>query len=470
MTHRRAFLKTLGATALVAAARPLTSLRAQRDDPWHAVPEILARIKAPTFAARDFDVTTFGAVGDAAKDNTGAFREAIAACARAGGGRLVVPKGTFLTGAIELKSHVNLHVAEGATIRFSRDTSKYPVVFTRWEGIELMNFSPFVYAFEQTDIAITGSGTIDGNADCAHWWPWKGRTNCGWKDGDVNQEADRNTLFAMAERNVPVADRVFGPGHYLRPMFIQPYRCTNVLIDGVTLRNAPMWQLHPVLCTNVIVRGVQIHAPDGPEGPNTDGCDPESCRDVLIEDCYFDTGDDCIAVNSGRNADGRRVHVPSENIVIRNCRMKNGHGGITMGSQCSGGIRNVFAERCTLDSPQLDVAVRLKNNALRGGTIENIHVRHLTIGQVAKAALQIDFYYEEGPDGPYTPVARNITLAHITMRRAERVLELRGFANAPIRDVSLTDCEFGGVAQPNLVEHVEGLTLRNVTINGKVAS
>jgi hypothetical protein len=158
------------------------------------------------------------------------------------------------------------------------------------------------------------------------------------------------------------------------------------------------------------------------------------------------------------------------NIVIRNCRMKNGHGGITMGSQCSGGIRNVFAERCTLDSPQLDVAVRLKNNALRGGTIENIHVRNLTIGQVAKAALQIDFYYEEGPNGPYTPVARNITLEHITMRRAERVLDLRGFANAPIRDVSLTDCDFGGVAQPNLVEHVEGLTLRNVTINGKVTS
>jgi polygalacturonase len=231
-----------------------------------------------------------------------------------------------------------------------------------------------------------------------------------------------------------------------------------------------MWQIHPVLCTNVTVRGVQIHAPDGAEGPNTDGCDPESCRDVLIENCYFDTGDDCIAVNSGRNADGRRLNIPSENIVIRNCRMKNGHGGITMGSQCSGGIRNVFAERCTLDSPQLDFAVRLKNNALRGGTIEHIYVRDLTIGQVAKAALQIDFYYEEGPNGPFTPVARNIGLERISMRHAERVLDLRGFANAPIRNVMLADCDFGGVSHPNVVEHVEGLTLRNVKINGKVTS
>ena len=471
MIDRRAFLKALGAGAGATALGSLPRLHAQAArDPWSQVPEILARIKPPVFPVRDFDITAFGAAGDNTKDNTAAFRDAIAACTRAGGGRVVVPRGDFVTGAIELKSGVNLHVTDGATVRFSRDTGRYPIVFTRWEGIEVMNYSPFIYAFEQTNVALTGTGTIDGGADCTHWWPWKGRTNCGWKEGDVNQDADRNALFDMAERNVPVQDRVFGPGHYLRPMFIQPYRCTNVLIEGVTLRNSPMWQIHPVLCTNVTVKGVQIHAPDGPEGPNTDGCDPESCRDVLIEDCYFDTGDDCIAVNSGRNADGRRINVPSENIVIRNCRMKNGHGGITMGSQCSGGIRNVFAENCRLDSPQLDFAVRLKNNALRGGTIENIYVRNLTIGRVAKAALQIDFYYEEGPNGRFTPVARNIVLEKITMQRAERVLDLRGFANAPIRNVSLRDCDFGGVAKPNVVEHVEGLSLTNVTINGKLAS
>ena len=477
MTDRRTFMRALAAGAIVSTYRPSAWLRAQTrpggpggEDPWRRLPEILARIKAPTFAARDFPVTSFGAVGDNATDNTDAFKNAIAACVRAGGGRVVVPAGAFITGAIELKSGVNLHVASGATIRFTREISRYPVVFTRWEGMELMNFSPFIYAFEQTNIGITGDGTIDGNADCAHWWPWKGRTNCGWKEGDVNQDRDRNALFDMAERGVPVKDRVFGPGHYLRPQFIQPYRCTNVLIEGVKLRNAPMWQLHPVLCTNVTVKGVHIQAPDGPEGPNTDGCDPESCKDVLITDCYFDCGDDCIAIKAGRNADGRRVKVPSENIVIQKCRMKNGHGGITVGSEASAGVRNVYAEDCQLDSPKLDIAVRLKNNAMRGSLIENIFVRNLEIGQVAQAALTVDFYYEEGPKGAFTPIVRNVVLENVRAKKAQYALHLRGFANAPITNISLVDCEFGGVAKPNVIEHVEGLSLRNVRVNGKVVT
>jgi polygalacturonase len=467
MATRREFIKTLAAGAAAYAAVPARRLHGQRPAPWDEVPRILARIKPPVFPARDFDVTKYGAVGNNLKDNTDAFRDAIAACSRAGGGRVVVPKGEFLTGAIRLQSLVNLHVSDGATIRFTRDINRYPIVFSRWEGVELMNFSPFLYAFEQNNIAITGAGTIDGNADCAHWWPWKGRTECGWKPGDVNQDADRKTLFDMGERNVPVKDRVFGPGHYLRPNFIQPYRCTNVLIEGVRLLNSPMWQVHPVLCSNVTVRDLRIERPAGPEGPNTDGCDPESCRDVLITNCSFDTGDDCIAINSGRNGDGRRVNVPAENIVVQDCRMKSGHGGITMGSQCTGGIRNVFAQNCQLDSPQLDIAVRLKNNAVRGGTIENIYVRNLRIGQVRQAALTIDFYYEEGPKGKFTPVARNIVLERITMRHAERALNLRGYANAPIRGVTLVDCDFGDVAKPNIVEHVEGLSMRNVRMNGK---
>jgi polygalacturonase len=458
MTDRRTFLKTIAAGAAVSAWRPAAWLEAQRDDPWAALPGILSRIVPPVFPARDFTVTDFGAVGDNTKDNTGAFRAAIAACTRAGGGRVVVPKGEFLTGAIELKSGVNLHLDDEATIRFSRDTALYPLVFTRWEGVELMNFSPFIYAFEQTNIAVTGAGTIDGNASAAHWWPWKART----------RDVDRQDLFAMAERGVPVHERVFGPGHYLRPQFIQPYRCTNVLIEGVRLRNSPMWQVHPALCTNVTVRGLHIQVPA--DAPNTDGCDPESCRDVLIEDCFFDTGDDCIAIKAGRNADGRRVTVPTENVVIRRCHMKNGHGGITIGSEASAGVRNVFAEDCQLDSPQLDVAVRIKNNAMRGNTIEHVFARRLTIGQVAHAALAVDFFYEEADKGPFTPTVRHIVLEQVTTKKANYALHLRGFANAPIRDVALVDCEFSGVAKPNLVEHVEGLAMRNVRINGKVVS
>ena len=466
MTTRRDFLKTLAVGTVAAAHRPPVSLRAQDGgSAWNEVPRILSHIKAPTFPARAFDITTFGASGNNATDNTDAFRQAVAACVRAGGGRVVVPAGEFVTGAIELKSRVDLHLEPGSTIRFTRDTGRYPLVFTRWEGMELMNFSPFIYAFEQDGIAITGSGTIDGNADCDHWWPWKGRSNCGWKPGGANQDADRNRLIAMVERGVPVAERVFGPGHYLRPMFIQPYRCTNVLIEGVRLVNSPMWQVHPVLCTNVIVKDLSLTS----DGPNTDGCDPESCRDVLIANCTFDTGDDCIAIKAGRNADGRRVKVPSENIVIQKCHMKDGHGGITIGSEASAGVRNVFAEACQLDSPRLDVAVRIKNNAVRGSLIENIFARNLEVGQVAQAALAIDFYYEEGDKGPFTPIVRNVVIEKMRMQKAEYALYLRGFRNAPVRDISLLDCDFGSVAKPNLVENVEGLSLRNVRINGRVA-
>ncbi len=465
MTNRRDFLKALAAGAALAGSPSRAWLRAQRaSDPWDELPRILARIKPPTIPRRDFDVMSFGAVGDNVTDNTDAFHAAIAACSRAGGGRVVVPPGAFLAGAIEVKSRVNLHLASGSTIRFTRDSNKYPVVFSRWEGMELMNFSPLIYAFEQENVAITGTGTIDGNASCEHWWPWKGRTNCGWTSGSVNQDADRSALIGMVEKGVPVRDRVFGPGHYLRPQFIQPYRCTNVLIEGVTLLNAPMWQVHPVLCSNVTIKDLSIHS----NGPNTDGCDPESCRDVLITNCSFDTGDDCIAIKSGRNADGRRVKVPSENIVIQQCRMTNGHGAITVGSEISAGVRNVFAEDCRVDSPLLDFAVRVKNNATRGGLIENIFVRNLEVGQVAKAALAVDFYYEEADKGGFTPIVRNVVIEKMKMKKAEYALYLRGFPNAPIRNVSLVDCDFEGVAKPNLLEHADGVSLRNVRINGRV--
>ena len=168
-----------------------------------------------------------------------------------------------------------------------------------------------------------------------------------------------------------------------------------MLIEGVTIVNSPMWEIHPVLCQNVTVRDVSI----GSHGPNNDGCDPESCRDVLIEGCMFDTGDDCIAIKSGRNDDGRRVNVPSENVIIRNCTMKDGHGGVVIGSEISGGVRNVFAEHCRMDSPHLDRALRLKNNAVRGGVVEDIYMRDVTVGQVAEAVLTIDFFYEEGDSG-----------------------------------------------------------------------
>lgn len=437
-------------------------------DPWRRAAEIARTVRAPRFPARTFDITRHGAKGDGTTLDTAAVADAIAACAAAGGGRVVVPAGTFLTGAVHLKSNVELHLAAGATLLFSTDPAHYPMVFTRWEGVELINYSPLVYAYKAKNIAITGAGTLDGQGSARHWWswkgPWGGTIEYGWREGMPDQRKSRAVLFQMAEDRVPVEKRVFGDGHYLRPPFIQPYLCENVLIEGVRIRRSPFWNVHPVLCRNVILRGLDIFG----HGPNNDGTDPESVDRMLIEDCSFDTGDDCIAVNSGRNEDGRRLGVPSQNILIRNCRMRQGHGGITVGSQISGGARWVFAENCRLDSPDLWYAIRFKNNALRGGLLENFHYRDITVGQVGRAAIACDFNYEEGANGRFKPVLRNINIQRLRAASATRVLDSQGLPGAPVTDIALRDCSFDGVSQPSVIRHTERVTLANVRVNGRI--
>jgi len=350
------------------------------------------------------------------------------------------------------------------TLKFTQDTSRYlPLVYSRWEGVELMNYSACIYADGQENISLTGAGTIDGNADCDHWWPWKGRTNCGWREGMVNQEKARNRLFEMGATDVAVDQRRFGEGSYLRPSLVQFCHSKNILIEGVTMKNSPMFEINPVLCTNVTVRGIKIVS----HGPNNDGCDPDSCTDVLIENCSFDTGDDCIAIKAGRNHDGRRVGSPTQNVVIRGCEMKDGHGGLTIGSEMSGNVRNVFIENCKLSSPNLNQALRFKTNATRGGTIEHILFRNINIGEVSDAVLQIDFTYEEGEGGPERPVVRDIDIRNVTCQRSKYALQLRGFASAPIRDIRMQNCTFNNIEKQNILDHVNGLKISNVKINGK---
>jgi unsaturated rhamnogalacturonyl hydrolase len=251
----------------------------------------------------------------------------------------------------------------------------------------------------------------------------------------------------MGEENVPVEQRQFGAGDDLRPDFIQFNHCRNVLIAGVRIRRSPMWEIHPVLCTNVTVRGVNIVS----HGANNDGCDPESCRDVLIEDCWFDTGDDCIAIKSGRNNDGRRVGVPSANIIIRGCTMRDGHAGTAIGSEISGSCSNVFVEDCEMSSPELVCALRLKSNAARGGVLQNIFMRNVNVGRVKDSVLQIDFLYDEGARGAYAPVARNVVLENITVAQTPRVLNVRGFPAASISGVRIFHSTFKQVEQPDTV-------------------
>lgn len=432
---------------------------------WDTMAEILSEIVAPVFPDAVFDVTEFGAVGDGETLSTEAINSAIIACSEAGGGMVLVPEGEYLTGAIHLKSNVNLHVSEGAILKFSRNPEDYlPMVFTRWEGVELFNYSPFVYAYEQQNVAITGQGTLDGQATSEHWWYWKGPwSRATWEIVPENQVEARNRLIEMAENDVPVEARQFGSGHYLRPNFVQFYKCQNIHMEGITIINSPMWVIHPVLSENITISNVSVIS----HGPNNDGCNPESSRNILIQDSYFDTGDDCIAIKSGRNADGRRLNVPSENIIVRRCTMRDGHGGVVMGSEISGSVRNVFAEDCIMDSPNLDRIIRIKTNSIRGGVIENIFVRNINVGRVRQAILHIDFDYEEGDAGEFTPLVRNIHLDNITSQSSDRAIFINAYERAPVTGVYITDCTFNGVEKDNLINYVEDLILENVTLNGE---
>ena len=423
------------------------------EEGWaHAEKVLREHIKEPSFPDSDRSIADFGAVGDGRTDCTEAFRNAVAVCSSSGGGRVVVPpNGVYLTGPIVLKSNVNLHIPETAIIRFKQDPKAYlPLVRSRWEGVELMNYSPLIYAYGEKNIAITGGGTLDGNANATVWWPWK------WGAQDVG----RDRLFQMAEDNVPVEKRLFGEGYFLRPNFIELFKCQNVLIEGVKIINSPMWVIHPTFCTNVIVRSVTVDS----HGPNNDGCDPDSCKNVLIENSSFDTGEDCVAVKSGRGDDGRRVNIPSVNVILRNCTMKDGHGGLVAGSEIAAGVRNLFAEDCHWDSPNLRYGLRIKSNPLFGGKAENVFVRNVRMKQVERAAIRVNFKYERVEAGLHMPSAGNIFVENVTSERSQYALQLEALSEAWAADISITNSTFLNVQRKNVIEFIDGLILEDVDI------
>lgn len=396
-----------------------------------------------------------------------AIQRAIDDASAAGGGRVLIPEGKYYTGAIELKSNVELHLEKGSVLQFVRNKSNvfYPLVFSRWEGVECMNFSPFLYAFEAENIAITGLGTMDGAADEFNWMPWK----FGYFK-EKNQQDERQRLFDLGEAGADVRrDRIFADDvSTLRPPFIQPYSCKNVRIEDITILNSPFWEINPVLCENVKVSRVKIHT----NLYNNDGVDPESCCNVLIEDCSFMTGDDCIAIKSGRNNDGRRINEASQNIIIRNNRFSNGHGGITIGSEISGGVKNVFAQGNYFDSTELDYPIRFKTNSYRGGLLENIYVKDSLVNKSKLAVVHADFFYEEGESGQYMPTLRNITLENIQTVAggsidAQQALYLRGFKSAPIENITLKHVKLTGVKGKAVLQNIKNLQLIDVSINGE---
>ncbi len=431
-------------------------------------PAIEAQIKAPVFKKKEYLITKFGAKPNDPKFlNTTAIASAIDKCSAQGGGIVVVPAGTWHTGPLTLKNNVNLHLKEGATLLFTKDLKQYPLVLTRWEGMDCYNYQPMIYAYDQTNVAITGKGVIDGGGTKEDWWAMCGAVHYGWKEGMISQRIGRPQLMKWNEDGVDVEERKMGDGYGMRVQLVNLYKCKNVLIEGVKMLRSPFWVIHPLMCENLIVRGVHIEN----DGPNGDGCDPESCKNVLIEDCFFDTGDDCIAIKSGRNVDGRRWNKPSENIIVRNCKMKNGHGGVVIGSEISGGYKNLFVENCDMDSPNLDRVIRIKTNTCRGGVIENIFVRNVRCGQCREAVLKINLVYEprEICCRDFPPVVRHVYLDNVTCKQSKFGVKIDALEDVTnVYDVEVTNCDWTGVQSDgnSFTGKMDNIRLKNVTING----
>lgn len=463
-------------TLLLCLLFPLTIAASAWETQYKQIEE---SIRMPQFADRTFNITKYGAsLKASAASNQKAINKAIDACSKAGGGRVVIPAGTWKTGAIRMKSHVNLVIEKGATLFFEFDRSLYPLVETRWEGLDCINYSPLIYAYKETDIAISGEGTIDGNGSDETWWLMSGKTP---KSRDIVVEekqqnpGGRADLLKMAEDGVPIEKRVFGPKKGLRPQMINFNQCDGILIEGVTMVRSPFWVMHPLLSKNITVRNVTVHN----DGPNGDGCDPESCENVLIENCVFDTGDDCIAIKSGRNEDGREggrgryVGRPSKNIIVRNCVMKDGHGGVVIGSEISGGCNNVFVENCKMDSPNLDRILRIKTNSCRGGVIENIYMRNVVVGQCAEAVLKINLDYEPKEIGRrgFYPTVRNVYMENVTCQKSKYGIMVVAFDSLTnVYNINLKNCKFDGVYDKPV--YIQGKTrdmnYDNLFINGSL--
>jgi polygalacturonase len=601
---RRALLKSTPAAALAMAGAP--AIASTEPDPWLRAADIAHKLARPvSFRKQDFLVTDFGAGQcqltkvkawvshddqamidtpvPGSKDCYAAFRDAIAACHKAGGGRVVIPAGNwYCAGPIVLLSNVNVHLNKGAHVYFSNNPEDYAkygefdcgtngrLVITRWQSNDCLNFASMVYAYGQDNIALTGddwTSILNGQGgvpfadspDC--WWTWKGKnrtinavsqTNTpGYKPGSIaaNMEnpinpaslaevapsltederkliqgasnkwrADEMYLPALSEAGVPLARRVFGLGHFLRPSMIHIVGCTNVLLQGYQVTNTPFWQHHPVHCRNIVIRNVNMNS----HGPNSDGFDPESCDHVLIEDCMFDTGDDCIAIKAGKNQDTQ--YGPSQNIVIQRCTMHAGHGAVTLGSEMAAGIQNVYAQDLVFENKHwktnpLNTAIRLKTNMNRGGYLRNFYVRNVsipngvqtspsfyaslpgspiasrTVATAAGAVVTFDCDYTPTADSVRTrpPMVSNVHISNVKVGNVDTKTGAKAScyqaivilgpvasdyngpqpmpAVLPVTNVTITDCDFGTPVNdkaPWYLYNVKGLKLKNVAVGGKV--
>lgn len=419
--------------------------------------------------AERVDMKSIGARADGKTMNTKLINSTITRLNAGGGGTLFFPAGTYLTGAIRMRSHITLELEAGATLLFSDNADDYlPMIEVRHEGVMMKSFSPLISAVDAENITIKGEGTLDGQGKA--WWTEFFKVLVDLRDNGMREVNRYQKMWEQANDVEALYAETNEDWHgtlkrrFFRPSFIQPIRCKEVRIEGVKIVNSPFWTVNPNFCDNVSVRGITIV---NPPSPNTDGINPESCSNVHISDCHISVGDDCITIKSGRDGQARRLNRPCENITITNCTMLAGHGGVVIGSEMSGGVRKVTISNCVFDGT--DRGIRLKSTRGRGGVVEDIRVSNIVMRNIKKEALVFNLKYSQMPAEPKserTPIFRNIHISGMTATDVNTPIKIVGLEEAPITDVILRDIHIQGAKLPSVFEHCERITMKDVTVDG----
>lgn len=416
------------------------------------------------------DMRKAGADASGKKLNTTLINKTIAKLHENGGGTLFFPSGKYLTGAIIMKSNITIELEAGATLLFSDNFDDYlPFVDVRHEGVWMKSFTPLIYAVDAENITIKGEGKIDGQGK--KWWVEFFKVMVDLRDNgmrEVNKyqsmwETTNDVKSIYAETNADYVNTL--QRRFFRPPFIQPVRCKNVKIEGITIVNSPFWTVNPEFCDNVTIKGITIHNEDS---PNTDGINPESCSNVHISDCHISVGDDCITIKSGRDKQARRMNVPCENITITNCTMLSGHGGVVIGSEMSGSVRNVTISNCVFDGT--DRGIRLKSTRGRGGVVENIRVSNIVMRNIQQEAVILDLKYSKMPEEPVserTPIFRNIHISNLTGVDVKTPIYIRGLEESPITDITLTNIDIHQARLKSEFINCERVKLTDVMVDGE---
>lgn len=455
----------------------------------------LPKYATPAFRKDTFNIVRYGAKADGYTVNTKAIQQAIDVCNEAGGGTVLIPAGLWVTGPIVLKNNVNLHLAKNALLQYSRNHDDYPIVVTTWEGQDSYRCQAPIWGVDLTNIGITGEGVIDGGGDVWRAIKREKQTTSQWialqKSGGVVSE--KGDMWYPSEQskkgnNTPNAGRILNGVHptqaelasykdFLRPNMVSLTRCKNVLIEGVSFQNSPAWTLHPLLCDHISVRNVNVR--NYWYAQNSDAIDLESCRNGILEGCTFDTGDDGITIKSGRDEQGRKRGVPTENFIVKDCKVYHAHGGFVIGSEMSGGVRNMFVSNCTFMGS--DVGLRFKTARGRGGVVEDIYVTDINMTEIPGEAVIFDMYYaakdpvalvgesnelpviKAEPLNEGTPQFKNFYIKNIVCKGAETAIMVRGLPEMSIKNINIDNAYIEANKGLVCVEG-ENINLKNVTM------